>query len=174
MKIRGESKIPNHPYSKGIRMKEVLLGIIIGVVLLMFLVFGTKLIYDSPEYDDYCDYSKIYETNDSAIQNKLSQECTSNYDTANEDYSKKMFILSLIVGVFIIVGSAVFVNINSISGGLMLGSLMFLIYGTGSYWRYMNDWLRFIVLGVALGILIYVGYWLSKKGNKNKKRVNRR
>jgi hypothetical protein len=154
----------------------VLLGIIIGVVLLMFLVFGTKLIYDTPNYEDYCDYGKYLPTDNMSdseikIQNEYSNECNKNYDITNENYSKKMFILSLIVGVLIIVSSAVFININSISGGLMFGSLMFVVYGTGSYWRYMNDWVRFIVLGIALGVLIYVGYWLGNRDDKKIKGV---
>jgi hypothetical protein len=158
------------------KIKLVLLGVIIGVVLLMFLVFGTKLIYDSPEYEDYCDYNKYIPTgnltdSEMKMQNEYYAECTENYDAANENYSKNMFILSLIVGVLIIIGSAVFIDLATVSGGLMFGSLMFLIYGTGSYWRYMNDWTRFFVLGVALGILIYVGYWL---GNREGKKIKRK
>lgn len=152
------------------KIKEVLIGLIIGIVLLMFLVFGAKLIYETPNYDDYCNYSWIYEKNDTILQNQLYQECNSKFEIANENYSKNLFILSIIVGVLIIVGSVVFININSISGGLMLGSLMYLIYGTGSYWRYMNDWIRFVILGVALGILIYIGYWLNRRKNKSRKK----
>jgi hypothetical protein len=51
----------------------------------------------------------------------------------------------------------------SVSGRLMLGSLFFVIYGTGSYWRYMDDFIRFIILGLALGILIFIGYKISNK-----------
>lgn len=150
------------------KIKEVLIGLIIGIVLLMFLVFGAKLIYEAPSYENYCNYTKIYETNNTAIQNQLSQECNSKFEIANEDYSKNLFILSIVISLMIIVGSAVLININSISGGLMLGSLMYLVYGTGSYWRYMNDWIRFAILGFALVILIYVGYWLNNKENKKR------
>lgn len=151
------------------KIKEVLLGLIIAVVFLMFLVFGSKLIYENPNYEDYCNYSKIYEKNDTVLQNQLSQECTQKYDSANENYSKRMFVFSIIVGILIVIGSAVFIESLVVSGGLMFGSLMFLIYGTGSYWRYMNDWTRFVILGVALGTLIYVSYRIGDK-NRNKKR----
>jgi hypothetical protein len=144
------------------KVKSILLGLIIGVVLLMFLVFGSKLIYENPRYENYCDYSKINITENPGAYN----ECSLKYDYANENYSQKMFIFSLIIGVLIIIGSAVFIEISSVSGGLMLGSLMFIIYGTGSYWRYMDDWTRFIILGLALFALIYIGYWLNNKENK--------
>ncbi len=161
------------------KVKEVLLGVIIGVVLLMFLVFGTKLIYEKPQYEDYCDSGNRYLTldklNDSQVQaqNEFFRACQDNYDEANERYSKKMFVLSLILGIAIIVLSTIFIDLMTVSGGLMFGSLMFIIYGTGSYWRYMNDWTRFAILGVCLAALIYVGYWLNRKGDKPKKRNNK-
>lgn len=156
------------------KIKFVLLGVIIGVVLLMFLVFGAKLIYEKPNYENYCDYQKINEKNDTAIQAQMYGECAENYDSATEIYSKKMFILSLIVSLIVIAGSAIFININSISGGLMFGGLMFLIYGTASYWNYMNDLWRFVILGIALGVLIYVGYFLGKRERNKSKRIKRK
>ena len=153
-----------------VNIKQILLGIIIGVVLLMFLVFGAKLIYETPQYDKYCNYTQIYEKNDTSLQTQLSQQCSQNYDTASKNYSQKMFVLSLIIGVLIITGSVIFIENHPVSGGFMFGSLMFLIYGTGGYWRYMNDWLRFIILGIALGILVYVSYWIGKREKKIKRK----
>ncbi len=161
------------------KIKEILLGIAIAIIFLMFCVFGMKLIYDSPEYEDYCDYNvlnKIDIMNDSYYYNQIYEQCSEEYEIANKAYSKNMFIISLIFGVLVIAGCTIFININSISGGLMFGSLMFIIYGTGRYWNYMDDFMRFIILGVALGVLIYIAYWVSKRGvknNKNKK-VNKR
>jgi hypothetical protein len=158
------------------KIKDILLGISIAVIFLMFCVFGTKLIYDSPKYEDYCNYSEINPTvydkanvNESEflIEEKLREdkykECSEKYEVANKNYSKNMFIISLIFGILIIILCTIFININSISGGLMLGSLMFLIYGTGRYWNYMDDLMRFIILGLALGALIYVAYWINQR-----------
>lgn len=160
-------------------IKSVILGIIIGVVLLMFLVFGARLVYERPEYNDYCDYGTKYLTDnlsESQIQeqNEYFRNCNESYEEVRENYSKKMFILSIIVGVLVIAGAAVFVKLESVSGGLMFGSAMFLVYGAGSYWEYMGDWIRFIILGVALGVLIYLGYWLAIRENGKNKKVGKR
>lgn len=186
MKIRDKSKIYIYPYTKGIRIKEIILGIAIAIIFLMFCVFGTKLIYDSPEYEDYCDYSQIYppgydkiNLNDSEIQaqeqaqQKIYQECYEKYEAANKNYSKNMFIISIIFGVLVIVLCTIFIAINSISGGLMLGSLMFIIYGTSRYWNYMDDLMRFLFLGVALAALIYVAYWTSKRMMDENKEIDK-
>lgn len=165
-----------------VKIKEILLGIVIAVIFLMFSVFGTKLIYDTPKYEDYCNYSKITHAsidakplNDSeiTIQEEAYRVCSEKYEVANKIYSKNLFIISLIFGLLVIIICAIFVDINSISGGLMLGGIMFILYGTGGYWRYMDDLMRFILLGISLAVLIYVAYWINKnreKGNKKRKK----
>jgi RsiW-degrading membrane proteinase PrsW (M82 family) len=158
------------------KIKEVLLGIIIGVIFLMFCVFGTKLIYEIPKYDDYCNLSKfspainISNASEIQIQDNYYNECTNKYELANKNYSKNMFIISLIIGLLIIIFSVIFIEINSVSGGLMFGSLMFIIYGTSRYWNYMDDLLRFIILGISLGVLIYIAYLINKRNSKIEKR----
>jgi hypothetical protein len=73
------------------KIKEILLGIIISIIFLMFCVFGMKLIYDTPEYEDYCDYEKLNSinttTNYSDYQ-EMSQQCSEGYDLAEKNYSK--------------------------------------------------------------------------------------
>ena len=147
------------------KIKEIILGIAIAIIFLMFCVFGTKLIYDEPKYEDYCDYQEFSETDyiNESYYTQVYRECSDKYNEANKDYSKKMFIISLIFGILVIVGCTIFISTNSISGGLMFGSLMFIIYGTGRYWNYMDDLVRFIILSIALVVLIYVSYWTSKK-----------
>ena len=155
------------------KIKDLILGLIIAVVFLMFAVYGTNLLYQAPEYDDYCDESTrpIASPIDKEIINETElqefetqqKDCYDEFDAAREPYSKNLFILTLIFSILIIVISILFIHVESVSGGLMLGSLFFLIYGTGSYWRYMDDLIRFLILGLALGVLIYTGYWLAKK-----------
>jgi len=161
------------------KIKEIILGIAIAIIFLMFCVFGTKLIYDEPKYEDYCDYQEFSETEyiNESYYTQVYRECSDKYNEANKDYSKKMFIISLIFGILVIVGCTIFISTNSISGGLMFGSLMFIIYGTGRYWNYMDDLVRFIILSIALVVLIYVSYWTSKKmkdGNKRTRKSEKR
>lgn len=174
--------------------RNIILGLVIAVVFLLFSVYGTKLIFEEVEYSDFCEsypyeYPKVY-TNCSYNEslNSLRQECYRNkenavsiydaegceigircdpcqmkFEEARENRSKSMFIITLIFSLIVIAISAFLIPVESVSGGLMFGSLMFIIYGTGSYWRYMDDWLRFIVLGAALGALIFIGYKLSRR-----------
>lgn len=177
-----------------VNVKNLILGAIIAVIFVMFCAYGTNLVYESPDYEDYCNatYSPTkIATEECEISESLQQKteacwnnkgeaipvydeqgcqidiicstCRLDYEKAEEIYSKNMFIISLIVGVIFIAISALLIQIASVSGGLMLGSLFFIVYGTARYWRFMNDWLRFILLGIALLILIYLGYRIARR-----------
>jgi len=105
-----------------------------------------------------CQYSK--EANDGYCD--LNFHCEQSYDAANEKYSKKVFIITLVIGIVAIIVS-VLLQLVSVSAGLMVGGLFLIIYGTMRYWEFSSDFLRFVILGVVLAILIWLGY---KKLNK--------
>ena len=105
------------------RVKEVLLGILIAIFFLMFCVYGTKLVYEKPSYDDFCNssydyalksfencsvniqlqnearncYSEggipRYEYDETGCENSLWCDfCQEEYNKANEDYTKNLFL----------------------------------------------------------------------------------
>jgi len=176
-------------------IKNIVIGIIIAVVFVMFCAYGTNLLYKSPKYENYCPQAvQPYIGNETptscesnngtwiaqnieCVKAPCSQgycdyysKCQPVWDTANKNYSKNLFIISIVVSLIIIAISAFLIEVPSVSGGLMFGSLMYLIYGTARYWGYMDDWMRFIILGVALAILIYIGYKLANRESKTKRK----
>ena len=174
-------------------IKNIILGLIIAFVFLFFCVYGTKLIYHEPDYNRYCnmppaipDITQEFceQTNGTWITQELRcittpcpqgycdyySKCQMGFDDVSERYAKNLFGITLFVSIIIIAVSAFLIPVESVAGGLMFGSLMYLIYGTGSYWRFMNDYFRFAILGVALIVLIYIGYKLATRENKKKKR----
>jgi uncharacterized membrane protein len=187
------------------KIKDVLLGILIAVIFVMFCAYGTNLFYQEPAYENFCNSSYPYpaETpNSTCIFNSQIQEKTDNcysqngvpryqYDangcekdlncdfcgkeftSAQEDYAKNLFLISLIFSLAIILISVLAVKTYSISGGLMLGSLFFIIYGTAKYWGFMEDVLRFIILGIVLIVLIWLAYHIAKK-NKDERNINKK
>jgi uncharacterized membrane protein len=185
-------------------IKNLLLGIVISVIFVMFFVYGTKLVYDEPEYDDYCNYSYYYPEKivncsfNSELQKEM-QECANQrgtpryeydsngceesltcdlcsleYEEANKGYAKNLFLISLIIGIIVIAVSVIFIKVSAVSGGLMLGSLFFIIYGTARYWEFMEDVLRFVILGLALFILIWLAYYIARKDKKENKKPKKK
>ena len=97
-----------------------------------------------------------YDENNCQIAKKCTF-CQQDFDKARNIYFRNVFIISGIVGIIAIVAGAV-LSIMSISAGLFGGGVLTIIYGTTNYWSELADWARFIILGIALAVLIYLGY----------------
>ena len=86
-----------------------------------------------------------------------------NFQDERNIYNRNVFIVSGIIGIIIIIVGAV-LHLTSVSSGLFGGGVLTIIYGTMNYWSELGDIARFIILGIALGVLIYLGY--KKFGKK--------
>lgn len=100
----------------------------------------------------------LYEYDEKGCQ--IAKECTfcnQDFEKARNIYFRNVFIISGIVGIIVIIIGAV-LKITSVSAGLFGGGVLTIIYGTMNYWSELADWARFIILGIALAVLIYLGY----------------
>ncbi|MBI2652801.1 hypothetical protein HYX00_05020 [Candidatus Woesearchaeota archaeon] len=100
----------------------------------------------------------VYEFDEKGCQ--VGRECTScnvDFNKARNIYFRNVFIISGIVGIVTIIIGAV-LHLTSVSAGLFGGGVLTIIYGTMNYWSELADWARFVILGIALAILIYLGY----------------
>ena len=100
----------------------------------------------------------IYQYDDKGCQ--VAKECTScnvDYNKGRNIYFRNVFIISGIVGIIAIIIGAV-LQLTSVSAGLFGGGVLTIIYGTTNYWSELADWARFIILGIALVVLIFLGY----------------
>lgn len=90
--------------------------------------------------------------------------CNKEFQDRMNVYNKNVFIIADIVGIITIVIGAI-LHLTSVSSGLFGGGVMTIIYSTIRYWSELADWARFIILGIALGVLIWIGY---KKLNRKR------
>jgi len=91
-------------------------------------------------------------------------QCRKDYDDSREKYNRNVFIFATGIGIIILIlGFAL--NMASVSSGLMGGGILTIIYGTIRYWSDLPDFGRFVILGITLTILIWLGY---KKISKSK------
>ncbi|MGM5484762.1 MAG: hypothetical protein ACQEP1_02720 [Nanobdellota archaeon] len=140
------------------RMKGNILAIAIAVVFLFFIMFGVDTFMDDPERDCECNRSK--EPNASAdvpVCGEEYQQCREELEEARNDHKLKVFIIMAVVGIAAIAGSF-FIFVDSVSTGIMGGGLLTLFIGAIENWSNFHDWMRFIVLGVVLFILVWLGY----------------
>ena len=88
--------------------------------------------------------------------------CREDFDRAREKYNRNVFIAAAGIGIIIlIVGFAL--KMASVSAGLMGGGVLTILYGIIRYWSDLPDYGRFVILGIVLAILIWLGYRKIKK-----------
>ena len=178
-------------------VKNLVIGIAIIILTISVVVYGVNTFYSSPEYSDFCEEFKtvqVIETKEQcdAIVGKWNADivprpvvegekiiegycerdytCREEYEDARQKYSRNVFFIALPLGILIIVFGAVFFGLEFVGAGLMGGGVGTILYGIGGYWRYNENWLRFILSLVALIVLIWFAYWFKNNRSKGKKK----
>jgi hypothetical protein len=114
----------------------------------------------SPNSREECCINKGYESYNEELaecKGNLYEECQKEYNTARDQYRLVIFIVAVIAGLMA-VSMGIILALPSVSSGLMLGGTFLTFYGTAIYWSKLNNWLRVIILGIVLAILIWLGY----------------
>ena len=162
-----------------IDIKHKLLAIAIAIVLVSFVAVGIETFYKEPE--NPC--NRIYETQPKAFvsdcnvlqdperttcfreqqefynnQTVESQKCWDKFQPIENNYKRNVFVILLIVGVFTIIVGLFLKDVFAVYLGLMLGGLVTILMGIIRYWANMNEYLRFIILGILLVLLIWISY----------------
>lgn len=91
------------------------------------------------------------------------ENCYELYNDANEKYSRNVFLIALPLGILIIFLGAYFFSLEAVGAGLMGGGVGTLIFGAGGYWRYADEWLKFILSLVGLIALITFAYRFNQE-----------
>jgi hypothetical protein len=165
------------------RVKQVILAVAIAIVLALFVGFGINTFYAPPEYEDFCSRpvpGKEIETQEECEAQggrwtphvgecpegrdcaegwcEPDFECREQFDEVRSAYNKKVFIIATIAGLIAVFLGGVVMKLESVSSGIMGGGVLAIIYGIIRYWSDAPDVLRFVILGVILAILIWLGY----------------
>ena len=165
------------------KARKIILSIAIVVIFLIFVAYAIETFYPSPKRAD-CEYN-YYETQEDCEANSgkwtayperapakpiedesgevvlengyCVEQCQTEYETSTEKYNRNVFFISLILGLITII-IAVLLSIESVSAGFMAGGVLLVIYGTIRYWGSLSDVLRTLMLGLALAVLVWIGY----------------
>ena len=86
-----------------------------------------------------------------------------------EKFATYFFIIATISAVLAII-LGFFIEVESVSTGLILGGLILLIYSSARYWWFASSKARVIILAVALCLLVGIGYKMFGK-KKSKKAI---
>lgn len=164
------------------KIRQTILSVSIALIFALFVGYGISTFYGSPKYEMYCKDRfgmGAYETKEACeaeggrwfeiecpedIENcksgycDPSYTCMQEYDSAREVYDRNVFIITLIIGLVAIITGGIMLSVESVGSGIMGGGVLTVVYGTIRYWGHAPDALRFTILGVALAVLLWLGY----------------
>ncbi len=168
-------------------------SVIIGIVIVLNLFFNytLSLVYGSPQYDNFCVRSQVVNapeteqacvteggqwTNNTyyskydasrALEPKgwcdLDYTCRMEYDTASSAYNRNVFVALVVLGAISVLVANFSVPNMVVSSGLSLGGVLSFIIASMRYWGAANDFIRVLILAIALGLLV----WVAVKKFKN-------
>ena len=179
------------PKSFGKTLKNFVLGIAIFLLTMFVAMYGIKTVYTEPKYEDFCKntLSQIdnrtlcineggkwvgYSDYDSKISVQTIGRCEApiicndEFEKENEKHSKNVFISAVPLAILLIALGAFVFRLNPVGVGIMFGGIGTLIYGAGGYWRYADNFLKFIISLIGLIVLIFLAYWFNKRFDRKK------
>lgn len=172
-------------------VKNYIIGIAIFILTTYSWIYGLSLLYGTaPEYEKYCpvindekecknfggnwinytedeNYPKIPSPRGQGYC-EVFEVCEKRLRDAQENYSKKIFLTSLPIGIVMIIIGALFFQLVVVGAGLMAGGIGIIIYGIFGFWRFADDWIKFILSLTGLIIVIWLAYFFNKKFNKKR------
>lgn len=161
----------------------------IAIVLNLFLVYATQVVYPAPLYEQFCkeeQTKQAYSTEEACVANggqwngtkaiadgsapvpaapEMSTgycyadfTCNKDFQAENSVHQRNVFLVFVVIGLLLILGSSFLAGAEVLSAGLSFGGVLALIVGSLAYWSNMDDLLRVGVLGVALAALIFLAW----------------
>lgn len=121
-------------------------GLTVAILLVLFVILGTRTFYDEPDSPAYG-----------------SRQTWAEYEDERADYNRNVFILAHVLGVSAVAGGLyLFRRVEAMPLGLVLGGLGIVIYG---WVEAAEDFDRigtaplFVVVAAGLAVLLAAGYW---------------
>jgi hypothetical protein len=179
-------------------LKEIIFGVAVLVLTLFVTTYGVNMFFSEPLYEDVCSPSLwevevLNETTCFELGGKWMEgdirgsgpqylegycdkdfSCRESYNLRLERYHMNIFLIAVPLGILLILFGAYFFSLDAVSVGIMAGGVGTILRGVGSYWRYSEDWMRFLISFAGLVVLIYFVYRFQKKIGSNKKARKKR
>jgi hypothetical protein len=165
------------------KIKKWSLSIAILIVLVGFVMIGIQTFYPDPLLGKHCwetmraaapmpVYKDCYSmgnktqqetclTEQTAQQQKYDEEmntCNKQEEGVRHIYNRDVSIILVIIGLVTLIVSMMFLKVPSVSNGFTFGGIFLIFLSLVKYWSDMQDLMRFIILGIVLAVLVWLGY----------------
>ncbi len=162
-------------------------AVIVGIAILInvFLAYLVRVFYLEPEYADFCKESNVVtqsvdreaclsvggqwtEPEMGAMSSDGKERlfgycneqftCQKEYERSESLYNRNLFVVFIVAGVALLLGSSFLTGAKVVSSALSFGGVLAIVFVSLRYWSDMDDRLRVVVSGVALAALIVIAW----------------
>ena len=105
-----------------------------------------------------------YDSNHCATE-AYCETCDKEFQEVEKRHSGNVFVVLIILSIAVLV-AGITLKVEAVSLGFSMAGVLGLFISSMRYWSHLQDVYRFILLGVVLAILIWVGY--KKIGTQGK------
>lgn len=170
---------------KNLNILKWVLIVSIVIVLNLFFNVATRLGYPEPIWENFCPQKQVnispanqdeclsvggaWNENNYPVPDKGIREiqptgycdatftCGKAYNEVHKIYNRNVFVVMVVLGLISIIAGFLTSNISAVSLGLSFGGVISLLIGSIRYWSDMHEYLRLIILALALVALIWLG-----------------
>ena len=169
------------------RFLKWVLAFAIVVVLNLFFNYAIHLVYEAPQWENFCPIKQVNiaptnqeqclavggQWNKPSLDEIFQREpgmlpepnaycdvnftCDQEFSDYQSVYNRNVFLILVGAGLATLLLSLFVALTSPVSLGLSLGGVLSIIIGSTRYWSGMQDYLRVILLAVALILLIWLG-----------------
>lgn len=170
---------------KGSPLVRAAVIVSIAILINVFLAYLVRVFYLEPEYADFCKESNVVtqsidretclsvggqwtepEMADMSLDGKerlfgyCNEQftCQKEYEQSESLYNRNLFVVFIVAGVALLLGSSFLTGVKVVSSSLSFGGVFAIIFGSLRYWSDMDDRLRVVVSGIALLALIVIAW----------------
>lgn len=99
--------------------------------------------------------------------------CSKDYTAARSVYNRNLFLILAPLGLIVVI-LGIYLTVDYLGAGMMMGGLITMFYATVRYFSDMSKMLRALVILVELLIIMWIGYKKIDDNKKEKKAKPRR
>jgi len=140
--------------------RQIAIGFGVAIVFPLLVYYGVSTFSPAPKWNDFHE-QVVYAPNptrDELIARQEKQKAeTAAWTEANRVFSLRLLCLAAPLGYLAILLGSLRVG-SGLATGFMFGGIFAATTGYWFHWSYLDDWVRFISLLIAMAVLVFVAY----------------
>ena len=135
---------------------QIAIGFGIAVIFPLLIYYGVSTFHPAPKPWSAGSLPSDATDDERNKHDERRRQAQETYAAAAKSFSQVLILVATPLGLAAI-GVGAFLEIHAIGVGLVLGGIAAIAFGYWTYWRYLEDWLRFVSLLAGFAVLIFVG-----------------